>query len=226
MARRRVPRILRWIETPLLAAGLALLAFYGAARIHGTVASAQALREFDHARQVAGTPSPLEEIGDDSAPAQLWPGTEPDQSLWGKSRIAAYRESFASQVGARGGVLTIPKIDLRVPIFEGTADVTLNRGVGRIEGTAEIGASGNLGIAGHRDGFFRGLKDVAVGDALEVQSLAGTTRYRVTEILIVDPADVYVLEPTTAATLTLVTCYPFYFVGSAPQRYVVKAAAQ
>ncbi len=209
-----------------MAAGLAMLAFYGAARIHGAVASAQALSEFDDDRAAASANSSAA-TGEDSAQPQpdLSASAEPDQSLWGKTRIAAYRASFETQVGAPSGVLAIPKIALRVPIFEGTADVTLNRGVGRIEGTAAIGADGNIGIAGHRDGFFRALKDVAVGDAIEVQSRTGAVRYSVTEILIVEPDDVYVLDPTSEATLTLVTCYPFYFVGSAPQRYIVKAAA-
>ena len=226
MVRQRLARLLRLIEIPLMAAGIALLAFYGAARIHGTVASAQALREFDDDR-AAATATSSAATGEDPAQTQpdLATSAEPDQSLWGKTRIEAYRASFETQIGAPSGVLAIPKIALRVPIFEGTEDVTLNRGVGRIEGTAAIGAVGNVGIAGHRDGFFRGLKDVAVGDAIEVQSRAGDVRYSVTEILIVEPDDVYVLEPTSEATLTLVTCYPFYFVGSAPQRYIVKAAA-
>jgi sortase A len=226
MVRQRLARFLRLIETPLMVAGIALLAFYGAARIHGTVASAQALREFDEERAAAtGTP-PAD--GDAPAPQQPEVSTsaEPDQSLWGKTRIEAYRASFETQIGAPSGVLAIPKIALRVPIFEGTDDVTLNRGVGRIEGTAAVGAAGNVGIAGHRDGFFRGLKDIVVGDAIEVQSHGGDVRYSVTQILIVEPDDVYVLDPTGEATLTLVTCYPFYFVGSAPQRYIVKAAAQ
>jgi sortase A len=150
----------------------------------------------------------------------------PDQTLWGQSRIAAYRTSLTANVGAPLGVLAIPKIDLRVPVFDGTADMTLNRGIGRIEGTAAIGTSGNLGLAGHRDGFFRGLKDIVVGDAIDLRSRNANVRYRVTEILIVEPTDVYVLDPTDHATLTLVTCYPFYFVGSAPQRYIVKAEAQ
>jgi sortase A len=153
-------------------------------------------------------------------------GGHPDQTLWGESRIAAYRTSLTANLGTPLGIVVIPKIELQVPLFDGTDDSTLNRGVGRIEGTAAVGASGNLGIAGHRDGFFRGLKDIVVGDAIDVRSLAATVRYRVTEILIVEPTDVYVLDATDHATLTLVTCYPFYFVGSAAQRYIVKATAE
>lgn len=218
MSRRGIARILRPIEISLTVAGLALLVVYGAGRLHGAVASAQALNEFERVDAVARY---IPEAAAASAVAE-----GPDQTLWGQSRIAAYRTSLTANVGAPVGVLAIPKLDLRVPVFDGTDDVTLNRGVGRIEGTAAMGASGNLGIAGHRDGFFRGLKDIVVGDAIDVRSRNGSVRYRVSEILIVEPTDVHVLDPTDRATLTLVTCYPFYFVGSAPQRYIVKAAAQ
>ena len=83
-----------------------------------------------------------------------------------------------------------------------------------------------MGLAGHRDGFFRVLKDVKIGDMIHVQSLDATTRYRISEIKIVEPTDVYVLDPTQSATVTLVTCYPFYFIGEAPQRYIVKGLAE
>ena len=228
VVRRRVARLLRPIEISLVVAGLALLAIYGAARLHGSVASTQAIKQFERAEVAAHVlrASPEAARLGLEASAVLRVAEPPDQTLWGQSRMAAYRTSLSANLGAPLGTLTIPKIDLRVPVFDGTADVTLNRGVGRIEGTASIGYFGNLGIAGHRDGFFRGLKDVVVGDAIDVRSLTATVRYRITEILIVAPTDVYVLDPTEHATLTLVTCYPFYFVGSAPQRYIVKATAE
>ena len=147
--------------------------------------------------------------------------------MWGKTRIAAYQESArTSTATSRSACSTIPSIELEAPIFDGTSELTLNRGIGRIEGTADVGAAGNLGLAGHRDGFFRGLKDVEVGDTINVESLDGTTRYRITELSIVEPTDVHVLAPTDTATLTLVTCYPFYFIGEAPQRYIVKGVAE
>ena len=121
------------------------------------------------------------------------------------------------------GVIEIPSLRLQVPILEGTDDLTLDRGVGHIAGTASPGESGNIGIAGHRDGFFRGLKDIHVGDTIDLQSQQGNSHYRVDEIQIVSPNDVSVLEPRTRPSLTLVTCYPFYFVGSAPSRYIVHA---
>jgi len=110
-------------------------------------------------------------------------------------------------------------------VFDGTDDLTLNRGVGRIAGTARPGQGGNLGIAGHRDGFFRGLKDVGAGDQIELKIPGRTEVYQVDDVQIVKPTDVQVLEDRGVPTLTLVTCYPFYFIGNAPQRYIVRARA-
>ena len=110
-----------------------------------------------------------------------------------------------------------------MPVYNGTDEINLNRGAGRIIGTARIDAPGNLGIAAHRDGFFRVLKDVELGDTLELQTHQGEKEFVVSSITIVDPTDVSVLAPTDQPTVTLVTCYPFYFVGHAPKRYIVKA---
>jgi sortase A len=95
--------------------------------------------------------------------------------------------------------------------------------VGHIDGTALPGPDGNSGIAGHRDGFFRGLKDIGPGDGIEVDTLQGRELYRVERVWVVAPEEVSVLDATPLRSLTLVTCYPFYFVGSAPQRYIVRA---
>jgi len=124
------------------------------------------------------------------------------------------------------GILRIPKINLVVPIFNNTNDLTLNRGLGRILGTAKIGAPGNLGIAGHRDGFFRGLQYIAPGDVLELAWPRQSDWYAVSQIRIVTPEDISVLNPTSVPTLTLVTCFPFYFVGHAPKRYIVTAVLE
>ena len=101
-------------------------------------------------------------------------------------------------------------------MLPGTDDRTLDRAVGHIEDTARPGTDGNSGIAGHRDGFFRGLKDIAPGDVIELDTLQGKDVYRVERTWVVNPEDVSVLDPTSTRALTLVTCYPFYFVGSAP----------
>jgi sortase A len=146
----------------------------------------------------------------------------PDQSTWSAQRQADYRQSLAETFDAPPGVLEIPSLKLTVPIFEGTSELVLNRGVGWIEGTAMPGEEGNIGLAGHRDGYFRGLKDLKVGDTIEVQSVGRMLRYRVSSLKVVDPTDVSVLDPTDEPSITLVTCYPFYYVGNAPQRYIVR----
>jgi sortase A len=222
-------RALFCVEVVCTVIGVALLVFYVGARVDAFVGRARALEAFEQTAAVTDVDIATEHrvaqaggVGAKSASA-LVDSAEPDQTLWGKTRIAAYRAGVAVGGAPPLGVLGIPKIGLRVPVFEGTDELSLNRGVGRIEGTAAIGAVGNLGIAGHRDGFFRGLKDIELGDVIEVQSIDGALHYQVTELLIVEPEDVYVLDPTDRATLTLVTCYPFYFVGDAPQRFIVKA---
>jgi len=149
-----------------------------------------------------------------------------DFTLWSPQRIAAYKESLTAKRDLPLAILRIPKINLEVPVFEDTDELTLNRGVGRILGTAQIGEPGNVGIAGHRDGFFRGLKDIQREDFVDLIQPGKTERYVITDIQIVNPEDIHVLDATAVPTLTLVTCYPFYYVGSAPQRYVVTATIQ
>lgn len=146
----------------------------------------------------------------------------PDQSDWSPGRIAKYEASRAAPVRALAR-LEIPSVELSVMVLDGTDESTLDRAVGRIEGTARPDEPGNLGIAGHRDGYFRGLKELAPGDAVRLATLEGVAHYRVAAIDVVEPERVDVLDPTAEPTLTLVTCYPFYYVGDAPQRYVVRA---
>ncbi len=157
------------------------------------------------------------------AVGSLAAGTDVDTSLWSEARIKGYEESLAADLRAPSALLHIPAIDLTVPVLEGVDEVSLNRGVGRIPGTARVGGAGNLGIAGHRDGYFRRLKDIGPGSRLELETLAGRQSYTVSDIWIVKPSDVHVLKPTEENSITLVTCYPFYFVGHAPERYIVRA---
>jgi len=149
---------------------------------------------------------------------------QPDQTLWSPERIAAWRNVVNTPGAAPLAVLRIPRLRIEAPVLEGTDEIVLNRGLGHIDETAAPGADGNSGIAGHRDGFFRGLKDIVVGDVIELETLHGTDAYRVERTWIVNPEDVSVLDPTATRSITLVTCYPFYFVGSAPQRFIVRAA--
>jgi sortase A len=147
----------------------------------------------------------------------------PDLTLWSSKRIKAWRDTLNQNGPGPLAVLRIPKIGVEVPVLEGTDDWTLNRAVGHISRTAAPGTDGNSAIAGHRDGFFRGLKNIETGDVVEIETVEGNEVYRIERIWIVNPEDVSVLDPTTTRAVTLVTCYPFYFIGSAPQRYIVRA---
>jgi sortase A len=146
-----------------------------------------------------------------------------DFSLWDSKRIQAYKAALIKKFDPPLAVLKIDRIGLVVSVYEGADDLTLDRGAGHIPDTSPIGAAGNIGIAGHRDGFFRGLKDISVGEDIQLMTAESTYTYTINEILIVKPEDLWVLDPNQKPTLTLVTCYPFYFVGHAPQRYIVKA---
>jgi sortase A len=153
-------------------------------------------------------------------------GRPVDFRLWAEKRVKAYKQAAASRMGAPLAVLSIPRLRLAVPVFEGTDELTLNRGAGRIAGTAMPGQLGNIGIAAHRDGFFRSLKDIRPGDRIELAQLRHRFVYTVDNIRAVDPSDVTVLQRRPRPSLTLVTCYPFYFVGDAPQRYIVQASLE
>ena len=193
------------------------MAVWGGAWIYSTASSRAAIRRFemDQSRVPAVNPTlvgdPVSSFGVDFA-------------LWSPKRTQAYKDSLAIKTDQPLAVLRIPKIQLEVPVYNDTDDLTLNRGVGRILGTAQVGRTGNLGIAGHRDGFFRGLKDLAPEEEIDLDRVGGSDTYMIEKIQIVKPEDVSVLAPTPEPTLTLVTCFPFYFVGSAPQRYIVTAS--
>lgn len=141
----------------------------------------------------------------------------------GTSTPAAF---VAPAVRGLVGRIDVPRLKLSALAREGADVGTLRGAVGHIPGTAFPGDPGNAGFAAHRDTFFRPLKSVRNGDEVILTTTRGVFRYLVTGTRIVDPEDVSVLDPTPAATLTLVTCYPFEYVGSAPQRFIVQAALQ
>ena len=119
-------------------------------------------------------------------------------------------------------ILRIPDLGLEVPVYATSSDLHLNRGAGLIEGMGLPDKGGNLGIAGHRDGFFRVLKDVAPGQKIEIETKNRLHVFRVVSTEVVDPTDLRPLADTADPTITLVTCYPFYFLGHAPQRFIVR----
>jgi sortase A len=121
------------------------------------------------------------------------------------------------------GRLEIPRIGVSVMVVQGVDDDDLKRAVGHIPATALPWDAGNVGIAGHRDTFFRPLRTIKRDDTITVSTLRGTYRYRVVSTSVVGPQDVQVLYPTERNSLTLVTCFPFEYVGSAPKRFIVRA---
>jgi sortase A len=121
------------------------------------------------------------------------------------------------------GSLEIPRIGVSVMVVEGVDNSDLKRAVGHIPGTALPWESGNVGIAGHRDTFFRPLRSIERDDKITVRTLQGAYRYRVVSTSVVRPEDIEVLYPAGRDSLTLVTCFPFEYVGSAPKRFIVRA---
>jgi sortase A len=168
-----------------------------------------------------GSHRELERFADARLAARMAVGA-PDQTLWSPKRVMAWQASLGRE-SVPLAVIRIRRLKIEAPVLEGTNDWALNRGVGHIADTPLPGAKGNSGLAGHRDGFFRALKDIRAGETIEIETLHGVSTYRVERTWIVDPEDVSVLDPTTTNSLTLVTCYPFYFVGDAPQRFIVRA---
>jgi sortase A len=190
-----------WIERALLIAGIALLAGYGAASLDGFLQSRHEV--------ISNADTDATAIEDTSSR---------------ETRSNPRGNDDLKSNGAALAVLRIPQIQLVVPVLDGADRLTLNHAVGRIAGTARPGESGNIGIAGHRDSFFRGLEKVRVGEAIELQTLKGTDTYVIDQIKIVPPESVDVLQAGPKPSLTLVTCYPFHFLGSAPKRFIVQAS--
>jgi sortase A len=146
----------------------------------------------------------------------------PDQSEWSEKARANYQENKDGG-GEPVAVLTIDRLNITAPAYRGTGRFTLDRGIGLVESGASPGEDGNIVLSGHRDGFFRPLKDIKLGDRITLHTLDGDQDFLVSELKIVDALDVSVLDDTGSAELTLITCHPFYYVGYAPDRYIVKA---
>lgn len=190
--------LLKWIQRALLTIGAALAVWCAAilveARFHQTAALPQQ------------TPLVVTQT--------VLPGDAGDR----KSATVP-----APAAGVLLGRLDAPSVKLSTAVLEGSDDATLSRGSGHIEDTPFPGQPGNVGIAGHRDTTFRALRRIHIGDALEFKTADRLYRYRISKTWIVGPDDVYVLDPTPRPALTLVTCYPFEFVGHAPNRFIVRA---
>ena len=212
--------LLRSVEFALGAAGVVFLGLYAGAALDGFANSQLAVEEFKSAR-----PAPSASVKSAGSAADFIPAIEPrfvDFGLWSAKRIAAFENSLSAGQKPPVAVLRISKISLEIPVFGDASELSLNRGAGWISGTARPGENGNVGIAGHRDGFFRGLKDLSPGDEVLLLTQQQAESFRVDNIEIVSPEDTSVLRPA-GRRVTLVTCYPFYYIGSAPRRFIVEA---
>ena len=196
-----IRRILKWSQRALFACAILLLGYCASALADAWLFQRRESRNLDRLlreRRAAGQvpPRPVSVTSPKVAPAVA---------------------------GSLIGRIEIPRILLSVVVVEGVDKTSLRRAVGHIPGTALPGEAGNVGLAGHRDTFFRPLKDVKIEDEIQISTLKGIFKYEVVSLTIVQPENVGVLAPSGENVLTLVTCYPFYFVGPAPQRWIVRA---
>jgi sortase A len=142
------------------------------------------------------------------------------------ARAAQAYAPITVRAGGLVGMLDVPRLKLTTPVIEGDDDTTLKRAVGHLPDTPLPWEGGNTAFAGHRDGLFRPLKDIQIGDEIHFRTSRDEFRYRVTGTSIVAPDDVSVLEKRSQPSLTLITCYPFYYVGNAPKRFIIHASRQ
>jgi sortase A len=196
-ARRRQSR--RFVSYGLIAGGLALLFLGARDLLESRAGQAEAQREFDNIEPAKPSPFPS---GSPVVPQPM------------------------PQLGDAVAKLIIPRLDTELYVVEGDGAGELRRGPGHMAGTPMPGQDGNCIIAGHRDTHFRVLKDIRKGDAIVLQTGAGRYTYRVSGTQVVLPSNTASLKPTRDAELHLITCYPFYYLGSAPQRFVVQARLQ
>lgn len=220
-------RVRRTIEWALVTVGAILLLVFIAAQAHRAMMVRAEMKRFKDAmalenrNRATATASESPESPIPRFPADRDAATIPSGPAGSGVAHGNGRTPYAGHAIA---ILRIPKLHLEVPVLDGTDAITLNRGVGRIRGTALPGQRGNIAIAGHRDGFFRGLKDIHAGDEIELLAAQRTDIYIVDRTVIVDPDDTSVLENGATPALTLVTCYPFHYIGNAPRRFVVEAS--
>jgi sortase A len=196
-------RFLKWTQRALLACAVLLLGYCGLVLVDSWLFQWRASRDLDLL------------LRDRMAASRI--SAQPDE------QAVAARVSPVALPGALIGRMKIPRLRLSEVVMEGVDTITLRRAVGHIPGTAIPGQSGNVGLAGHRDTFFRSLKDVKIDDEIQVSTERGSFTYQVVSLRVVEPEDVGVLAPAGENVLTLVTCYPFYFVGPAPRRWIVRA---
>lgn len=210
---KRTNSFLRWSRYFFFIIGTLALGFCGYVLLDAKLYQAYQSWWFQQARKDSRPPAAVGEL-----PPSLPPPVPPEAT-------PAPAESLAISNGGSVplGRIEINRIGLDAMIMEGIDNRTLRHAVGHFPGTALPGQQGNVAMAGHRDTFFRGLRNVRLDDEIKLTTLNGSYRYRVDSTRVVEPREIWVLEDTGDAILTLVTCYPFNFVGPAPQRFIIRA---
>jgi len=203
---------LRWVERILLAVAILCLGSWVYAWVDSAYYQYQQNQILDESLSKAPEPASHPSAAETDALGSFQPRSAPQEPP---------RKPLVA--GELVGRLEIPRLGISTIVLEGVDSRTLRRGVGHIPETATPGAGGNVGLAAHRDSFFRGLKDIRKNDIIRLKTLDGSYQYRVEQTEIVTPEDTQVLADTGIPELTLVTCYPFYYVGSAPKRFIVHA---
>ena len=207
--------LLCWSRNILFVIGILALGYYGYIAAGARIYQAQQTRQFEQAVRQSTLASPAGETPNPRIPIDVSPAPVP--------RSSAVGFDAPGRPGSVLGQIEIRKIGLAVMILEGTDNYALRRAVGHIPDTPLPGQPGNVAIAGHRDTFFRGLRKIAKNDEITLTTWSGSFRYVVDFSEVVEPSDTEVLDPSSEAILTLVTCYPFYYVGPAPKRFIVRA---
>lgn len=208
-------------------AGVVLTGFFVVQLAQGEVERQGGIAEFELLAQQSATsvePSAATSASASNPTQDFEDVGAPDTSLWNAARVADYEASLKADLPQVLGVLEVPEVGLKVPVYATNTDLVMDRGAGVIDGMSYPHEPGNIGISGHRDGYFRVLKDVKVGDRIVLQTLEGEKTFKINATTIVPIADKTLLRDTDDQTVTLVTCYPFYFVGHAPKRFIVTAS--
>jgi sortase A len=196
----KIKPVLRWAQYLFLAAGLAALGWCAFVWMEAKLYQRRQEKELSELQKFAATaPKP-------SAKPPVFaavPKVPPEGALIGR--------------------IEIPRVGVSAIVAQGVDTRTLRRGVGHIPGTALPEETGNVAVAGHRDTFFRGLRNIRRDDTIQLTTADATYEYKVESTKVVDPSDIRVLDPSTRPVLTLVTCYPFSYIGAAPKRFIVRA---
>ena len=202
VAKGPLRRILKWAQRALFVCAVLLLGYTGFALADAWMFQRRESKDLDRLLRDQRAASEGKPQPQSSASPKIAPAAAPDGLI---------------------GRVEIPRLRFSAVVVEGIDRRTLRRAVGHIPGTALPGQSGNVGLAGHRDTFFRPLKDLRIKDEVQLSTLKGSFKYEVESLRVVERDNVGVLAPTGEKVLTMVTCYPFYYVGPAPKRWIVRA---